>query len=153
MPADPVPSKLPPYLAFFATLALLAPVHFLVPIVTVLPFPYSLSGIVAMGLGLGLAVGQQRAIHRHGQGGMYTDVPTTLITDGPFRFTRNPLYLGMVLFTLGIAALLGSLGAVLLVALEVAAMNFLGIPYEERVLATTFGEEYEAYRRRVRRWL
>lgn len=144
---------IPPYLAFFATLLLIGPVHLLVPLVRVVPFPVGLVGLLVIAAGVPLAVGQQRAIARHGQGGMFTDVPSRLITDGPFRFTRNPLYLAMVLLTLGIALLLGTLGPLLLVAAEVAVMTWFGIPYEERVLAEQFGAEYEAYRKRVRRWL
>ena len=58
----------------------------------------------------------------------------------------------MALATLGIAVMLGSLGALLLIAAEVAVMT-VGIRYEERVLHREFGEEYDAYRRRVRRWI
>lgn len=137
--------KIPPYAAFFVTLLLLLPVHLLIPLAHPIRFPYTLIGI-AISVG-GVALGTR---HR---GGMYTDQPESLITDGPYRFTRNPLYLGMVLITLGIAVLLGSLGALLLVAVEVVVMNFWGIPYEEHVLSTAFAEEYAEYRRRVRRWI
>ncbi|PSK97848.1 protein-S-isoprenylcysteine O-methyltransferase Ste14 [Haloactinopolyspora alba] len=147
------PSRLPPYLAFFGTLLLIGPVHLVTPGPQLLTFPATLAGLAVIAAGLVLAGGQQRAIGRHGQGGMYTDVPTRLIDDGVFRFSRNPLYLAMVLLTLGIAVLLGSLGALVLVALEFVAMNVWGIPYEERVLAREFGDDYAAYRRRVRRWL
>lgn len=146
------PARVPPYAAFFATLLLLGPVHLLLPIVHVFRFPWSMFGVIGLVLAVPVASGQQSAFGRHRQGGMYTDVPTRLITDGPFRYTRNPLYLAMALATLGIAVMLGSLGALLLIAAEVAVMT-VGIRYEERVLHREFGEEYDAYRRRVRRWI
>lgn len=147
------PSRIPPYLAFFGTLLLLGPVHLVTPGPQLLTFPATLAGLVPIAAAIPFAIGQQEAVQRHGQGGMYTDVPTRLIADGPFRFSRNPLYLAMVLLTLGIALLLGSLGALVLVTLEFIAMNWWGIPHEERVLAREFGADYAAYRRRVRRWL
>lgn len=147
------PPRLPPYLAFFGTVLLLGPVHLVTPGPQLLRFPATLVGLVAIAAGVVFAVGQQRAIERHGQGGMYTDVPSRLIDDGVFRYSRNPLYLAMILLTLGIAVLLGSLAAVVLVVLEFVAMNVWGIPYEERVLAREFGDDYAAYRRHVRRWL
>lgn len=144
----------PPYRAFFMTSLLLAPVHFLIPMMRILVFPYTIAaGGILILLAIFLCLQEQQAMHRHRQSGLYAAVPSTLITDGPFRVSRNPLYLGMVLFPLGIALLLGSLSALVLVALEWIVINFLGIPFEEKVLEDQFGDSYVAYKRRVRRWL
>lgn len=148
------PVAIPPYMAFFITMILLAPVHLLLPNIEVWTFPYTIvAGPGLIFAAIALAVREQQAMQKHRQSGLYTAVPTKLIVDGPFRFTRNPLYLSMALFTLGIALWLGSLASLLLVGIEVIVMNVWGIPFEENVLEEEFGEEYLTYKRQVRRWL
>jgi protein-S-isoprenylcysteine O-methyltransferase Ste14 len=77
----------------------------------------------------------------------------TLITAGPYRVTRNPMYLGMTLLYLGIALFTGAVWPLLTLALPLWAMHTKTIPYEEQKLEAIFGDEYRAYARRVRRWL
>jgi protein-S-isoprenylcysteine O-methyltransferase Ste14 len=78
----------------------------------------------------------------------------TLITSGPFRFSRNPLYLGGNGFVFsGTALLLGSPGAVLLTILNILLLDRWMIPREEHQLERDFGSEWIRYRKRVRRWL
>jgi protein-S-isoprenylcysteine O-methyltransferase Ste14 len=80
--------------------------------------------------------------------------PTTQIVEsGPFRFTRNPMYLQMVLICLGAALLLANAWIVLLTPLCWAALDRLVVRPEETYLERKFGEPYRAYKRRVRRWL
>ena len=80
--------------------------------------------------------------------------PTTrLVTSGPYRFTRNPMYLGMTVATLGTALLWNSLPTLLCVPLAVAGLQLAVIAREERFLGRIFGADYDAYRRRVRRWI
>jgi len=76
-----------------------------------------------------------------------------LITSGPFRFSRNPLYVALVATQLAFALLLASFWLVLLGLLLFGALNRFVIPDEETALAAAFGPEYRAYARRVRRWL
>jgi protein-S-isoprenylcysteine O-methyltransferase Ste14 len=77
----------------------------------------------------------------------------TLITSGPFRFSRNPLYLGGNVFIFfGAALLLGSPSGLLITALHLPLMD-LFIRREEKQLEQTFGEEWVLYKKRVRRWL
>jgi protein-S-isoprenylcysteine O-methyltransferase Ste14 len=80
--------------------------------------------------------------------------PTTAIVKvGPYRFSRNPIYLGFSLFQTGIA--LGVNDAWILITLlpAIALMSFVVIPREERYLKARFGEEYTRYEASVRRWL
>ena len=78
---------------------------------------------------------------------------TTILDRGPFRVSRNPLYLGLIAFDIGLALLWPSFWALLSVPVGIAALWWGAILPEERYLSAKFGEEYEAYRRRVRRWL
>ena len=84
---------------------------------------------------------------------MRPDAASVLVSAGVYRFTRNPMYLGMLLVLLGWAVYLSSLPAMVLPAAFVLYLNRFQIAPEERALAARFGDAYEAYRRRVRRWL
>ena len=76
-----------------------------------------------------------------------------LVTDGPFAFTRNPLYVTMTLLYVATAVAFDSLWALALLPFGLAALVWGAILPEERYLSEKFGEDYDAYRRRVRRWL
>jgi protein-S-isoprenylcysteine O-methyltransferase Ste14 len=77
----------------------------------------------------------------------------SLVTSGPYRFSRNPMYVGLVLAYLGEAGMLKQMWPVILLPLIVAYLNWIVIPVEEARLGEAFGEEYERYRASVRRWL
>ncbi|MBO0734896.1 MAG: isoprenylcysteine carboxylmethyltransferase family protein, partial [Methylocapsa sp.] len=82
------------------------------------------------------------------------DKPATrLVTAGPFRFSRNPLYLALTLLYAGIAAMTNSFWALLLLVPLTVFMSLFVIRREEEHLARIFGEEYRRYKARVRRWL
>jgi protein-S-isoprenylcysteine O-methyltransferase Ste14 len=76
-----------------------------------------------------------------------------LVTWGPYRFSRNPMYVGLIVAYLGEAGLLRQIWPVLLLPLTVAYINRIVIPVEEAKLKEVFGEEYERYRVHVHRWL
>ena len=78
---------------------------------------------------------------------------SVLVTDGVFRISRNPMYLGLVLLLIGWALWLGSITPCLVVPVFVAGVTVAQIVPEERALAERFGETYVAYRRRVARWI
>jgi len=79
--------------------------------------------------------------------------PAHCITDGVFRYSRNPLYFGEVCMLLGLAALLGTAWALLPVPLFAAVIQWRFILPEERILEEQFGATYRRYQRRVRRWV
>ena len=76
-----------------------------------------------------------------------------LVTHGPYRFTRNPMYLGMSLLHAGLALRANMGWPLVLLPLVLLALVRLVIGREERYLASAFGTEYDEYRRRVRRWI
>lgn len=77
----------------------------------------------------------------------------TILDRGPFRISRNPLYLGLIVLDVALALLWPSFWALILVPVGVLALWWGAILPEERYLNRKFGAEYEAYRARVRRWL
>jgi protein-S-isoprenylcysteine O-methyltransferase Ste14 len=78
---------------------------------------------------------------------------SALVTGGPFRFTRNPMYLGLVIETLGIALWVGAWPMFLAPIATFALSNWVHIPFEESKMRRQFGEDFDAYAGRVRRWL
>lgn len=78
---------------------------------------------------------------------------STLVTSGVFRYSRNPMYLGISLILVAWAIYLSSLGALMLVPVFMLYIDRFQIQPEERVLAAKFGDEFNAYRQSVRRWL
>ena len=76
-----------------------------------------------------------------------------IVTSGPFRWTRNPLYLSMAVTYVGVALMLHAVAAVLLLPVALIVIVVGVIRREERYLERKFGAEYLAYRGRVRRWL
>jgi len=80
--------------------------------------------------------------------------PTTLIiTAGPFRFTRNPLYLSLLLVMAGIAVMANSTWHLLALIILFLIFNFNVVEREERYLQKKFGKEYIQYKKGVRRWI
>jgi protein-S-isoprenylcysteine O-methyltransferase Ste14 len=79
--------------------------------------------------------------------------PSTLVTSGPFRVSRNPSYLGLTLLYVGISVAASSVGMLVLAVVPVAVLNRWVIPLEEQRLSGEFGEAYERYCASVRRWI
>ena len=76
-----------------------------------------------------------------------------LVTDGFFKITRNPMYLGMLLFLLGLSIYNGLIVGLVFLPLFVGYITFFQIIPEERAMIKIFGEDYKAYMKKVRRWI
>src|ERR1700685_541676 len=76
-----------------------------------------------------------------------------LIARGPYRFTRNTMYLGLVILSAGIAIWVGACPFFLAPIAVFATANWVHIPFEEAKMRRQFGEEYDSYVRKVRRWV
>ncbi len=79
--------------------------------------------------------------------------PGVLVTDGFYAFSRNPMYVGMVMAGLGAALFTATLAGVILAAAYALVVRYRYIAFEERALREKFGDGYDAYCRRVGRWL
>jgi protein-S-isoprenylcysteine O-methyltransferase Ste14 len=127
--------------------------HLLLPLARVVPGFWRFLGIIPMILGLLLANSGAREFGKAKTGFQLQTGGSLLVISGPFRYSRNPMYLGIVLWLIGLAVLLGSLIAFLFPLLFFVLANFLLIPPEEKKLQQTFGEQFISYRKHVRRWL
>ncbi len=112
----------------------------------VLGWPLIVGGLVIGSLGF-------REMKRAGTNVDPREPTTAIVTEGPYRFTRNPLYLCLTLVYAGISALANALWAILLLPLVLTVMRRGVIEREERYLERKFGDEYLNYKARVRRWI
>jgi protein-S-isoprenylcysteine O-methyltransferase Ste14 len=78
---------------------------------------------------------------------------STIVTTGPYRFSRNPMYVALTLVYLGLSLLVGTVWPIVLLPVVLWSLYLLVIRREERYLGAAFADEYGAYRRRVRRWV
>jgi protein-S-isoprenylcysteine O-methyltransferase Ste14 len=112
---------------------------------------WSAAGIALVALLL--AIWGRRTMTRAGTAVRPTSPTTAIVTDGPFRYSRNPLYVSMTMFYIGIALASQLFGALFLLVPFVAVLHWGVIRREERYLERKFGDVYGAYRARTRRWL
>ena len=92
-------------------------------------------------------------IARHGTALLPGGETTTVIDRGPFALSRNPLYVGLLVGSAGVALVLGSMWALVALPLEWALLRWGAVVPEERYLTEKFGATYTDYTDRVRRWL
>jgi protein-S-isoprenylcysteine O-methyltransferase Ste14 len=78
---------------------------------------------------------------------------SALVTTGPFRISRNPMYLGLLGVMIGLAFVLGTASGFAAAIVFFLFVNFISIPYEEKKMERQFGEAYLDYKARVRRWI
>ncbi len=121
-----------------------------------IPYPArALGAFVLACVGQGIAIAGMLAFRRAKTtvSPVKASLASSLVVSGVYRYTRNPMYLGLLLTLLAWAAFLASPSAALWVVAYVLYITRFQIVPEERVLGSLFGAEYEAYKVRVRRWL
>lgn len=143
----------PPPLIFLGFLLLGLVLDALWPLAILPDVTQYLLGIVLFGLGIGLSVTCIAHLRRLGTDFRTHKPASTLVTDGPYRVSRNPIYIALSLVHIGIAVAVDSpwMLAMLIPALAVVRVGV--IAREERYLEAKFGDDYRRYRASVRRWL
>lgn len=118
------------------------------------PWPISLTiGVVGGLVWLALDGSAMARFRRAGTPVIPFQPSTALVVDGPYRISRNPIYLGMAALYVGLAFLLGIMWALLLLPFVLIAVDRLVIAREEPYLERRFGQDYVEYKKRVRRWV
>ena len=146
-------SKILPPTYFYLLLILSIIFHFLLPLVVIIKPPLSYLGIIPIILGIYLNIWTDKLFKTKKTTVKPYEKPSQLITEGPFKISRHPMYLGMLLILLGIAIILGSIITFIFPILFILFMEILFIPFEEKNLKEIYKRNYINYRKRVRRWV
>ncbi len=145
--------RLLPPIWVLISLAVMATLHVYFPGGQLIPEPYNLCGIALVVIGMSLIVWPALMFWRARTTIRPFHESSALVTSGPFRGSRNPIYVGMVLGLIGAAILFGSLTPPLVVPVFTLLIDRVFIVPEERMLSAKFAGEYDRYCQRVRRWI
>ena len=146
------PKILPPVFTL-AMVAVIFALHWTLPLRVLIPEPYNRFGIALLALGLTVTIASAGLFKTRGTPVKPFETSTVLVTDGFYKITRNPMYLGMLIALIGCAVRLGSLSAFIPIPIFVIWIRRQYIEREEIFLEGIFGQEYRDYKIRVRRWL
>ena len=145
--------RLIPPLVYAVSLLIGLGIEQLLPLVSI-PWTWRTGPAVILIAVAGLLIAPTVMRYRHADTPFDVRKPaTTLITDGPYRFSRNPGYLSLTLLYLGLGVLFSSAWVCVLVVPMLLIMNVAVVRKEEQHLESQFGEEYLRYKTAVRRWL
>lgn len=145
------PRLLPPHYFVFSLLTMIG-----LRIIETAPLfggSWYLLGLLPLVPGLGIALWGVRLFAKVGTNIVPFTESTALVTDGAFAYSRNPMYLGMVLVLLGVALLLDRASPWLVLVAFILVIRLKFIQFEEPLMEQTFGEDYVTYKSNVRRWL
>jgi protein-S-isoprenylcysteine O-methyltransferase Ste14 len=118
-----------------------------------MPFAARIAGAILALAGAALAISAVGMFRRAGTSPNPTRPASALAVRGPYRFTRNPMYLGLALVSAGFALFWNALWPLVFLPVAILLMRRLVIDREERYLEEKFGNEYTSYKARVRRWV
>ena len=146
--------KLPPPIWALAYMLIAAAASYLAGWPRVPGLPLVWLAVVLIALGITLAAAAAILFRREGTELNPTSTANRkLVTSGPFRLTRNPMYLALVVVALGVAFWVGAWPMFLAPIALFATANWVHIPFEEQKMRRQFGEAFDAYAREVRRWI
>lgn len=146
------PKIYPPVWVVFTMLAMYA-LHRWLPIMVIdLPYASILAGLVLI-LGLAMILMAAAGFNRAETGIVPFSESTKLVKSGFYRFTRNPMYLGMVMILAGFALALGTLACWIPIPIFISVIQIQFILNEEKFLTDIYGDDYVQYTKQVRRWL
>jgi len=145
--------RIPPPLIFASGLIAGLLLEKLLPVVLLPPALVWVAAPIFLLLGVVLTAWSTFSFHRHRTTPIPIRPASALVVSGPYRFTRNPMYVGMACFYLAFALWFNIFWALIALCAVIAIVHVYVIGREERYLERKFGESYREYRARVRRWL
>ena len=145
--------KILPVVYLLASLILMALLQLFLPLYQFIQPPLAYAGIIIVFLGIALSAISAGMFVKADTGLLPFEEATVLVTGGIFRFTRNPMYLGMFLMMFGAAFLMGSIGALIPLLIFVLIIRYNFVAGEERFMEAAFGQQYLDYKSKVRRWI
>jgi len=145
------PKTIPPtYL--YAGVFLIIVLFFVFPHFNLIPFPYNLLGGLLILIGVWLNIWPWQLFNRAGTTEKYVEPTNAFVKDGPFRFSRHPMYLGMFLLLIGLAVCFKNILGFISPLAFFAIMHFVFINYEEKEMEDLFGQSYLDYKKQSKKW-
>jgi protein-S-isoprenylcysteine O-methyltransferase Ste14 len=145
--------KVMPPTYLLASMLLIILLHYFFPITTIVASPWNLLGLLPLVLGVLINIIADRDLKRAKTTVKPFQDSAALVTDGAYRISRHPMYLGFVLILAGISLLLGSASPFVVTILFAICMELLFIRNEEASLEEQFGQGWMQYKSRVRKWI
>ena len=145
--------KIIPPVYLLITLILMWLLQYSLPVYQYLHEPVAYLGIVLVFCGIIISAVSAGMFKKADTGIKPFDDATALITTGFYRYTRNPMYLGMFLMLFGVAFLLGGIGALFPIPVFILIIRNHFVLGEERFMEAAFGQQYIEYKSTVRRWI
>ncbi len=149
--------KIPPPVWFFLFLIIALLFHFAVPATHIFHLDgmlYNVVGIIVFLVGMVISnIAAKRFAEEKTEVLPTSATNRVLIVNSVYTFSRNPMYLGMVVSLLGVGLFVGTLPVFVAALADFLLLNFAFIPFEEQKMARQFGEAYTAYKNSVRRWI
>jgi protein-S-isoprenylcysteine O-methyltransferase Ste14 len=147
------PKKIMPTTYLLIAMIAMIAIHYLFPGLLIIPPFWNLLGLIPLVLGVVINIEADGAFHKVNTTVRPFEESSVLVTDGVFRISRNPMYLGFVLTLIGIAVLLRSLTPYVIILAFAIWIQSRFITIEEHMLAEKFGARWLEYKRKTRRWL
>jgi len=145
--------KMIPPLLFLICILVMIVIRNLIVLKEIIPGPINYAGILLIIVGILITIITKKGFEK-----IDTEIhtfknPRKLVTDGFFKFSRNPIYLGFTISLIGVWVLLGTILPIIGVLIFIVITNNYYIRYEEKIMVKTFGNEYKKYKSKVRKWI
>ena len=142
----------PPFY-FVAAIIIMAILHEFLPTIHIIDYPWTMTGLLFILLGGVLNIVADQTFKQHDTTVKPKEEANVLVTEGVYKRSRHPMYLGLTLMLLGFALLIGTLTPFIVVIVFAIFMDLVYIQFEEKKLEATFGDLWKEYREKTRRWI
>jgi protein-S-isoprenylcysteine O-methyltransferase Ste14 len=137
---------------FFMGIIMIIVLFFILPKFNIIKFPYNLIGVFFMVLGIWIILWVWNTFKKNNTPESF-EKSKFLVTQGLFKYSRNPMYIGKILFLTGLAVLFGNILGFISPLLFFIIMDKIIVPLEEKKTSRDLGKKYLNYKNRVRRWI
>lgn len=145
--------RIPPPIHFLAGLIAMVLLNVYAPMARWLNSPWRYAGIIIIVLGFCLSIGSGIYFRKLGTNPRPGARAKLLVTNGVFRYTRNPMYIGLITMLIGVSILLGTVSPLIVIPIIFAILHTGFVLREEKWMEEWFGESYIEYKSRTPRWI
>lgn len=145
--------RIPPPVFFLVGIVVMVLLNSYFPIGRWLHYPWRYLGVIFLVLGFSLGLGSGLYFRRLGTNPRPGAKAALIVTTGPFKYTRNPMYLGLTIMLIGASILLGTFSPVLVIPIFIILVQTQFVLREEILMEQWFGQPYLEYKKKTPRWL